>query len=132
MAVSEVDQTQAERPFVFFLFKGITGIYEAWDEGSYEVALRRALRLTVFLPSDIKEALKEDKEEVLRELNKAYRISGVDFFTTHQVRNRAARRVSVYYLEPYVDEMIRLLDEKQWLERGALRPQFKQERRLRT
>jgi len=132
MEHSIVDQTQAERPYVFFLFKGIMGIYEAWNEGNYENAINQSLRLTVFLPTDIKEALKSEKEEIRCELAKAYRARGHDFFTTQVIRNREARRVSAYYLEAFVDKMVRLLDEKQWLERGALRPQFKKDRRLKV
>lgn len=130
MEKSSVDQTQLERPYTFFLFKGILGIYEAWNETEYEEAIKQALRLVVFLPTDIKEALWPKKQKIRKELNKAYRMQGVDFFTTHLVRNREARRVSAYYLEPFVDKMVRLLDEKGWLERGALRPKFMKDRKL--
>jgi len=129
---SSVDQTQAERPYVFFLFKRLDKIYDAWDEDEYELALRRALRLAVGLPTDIKEAMASEKKEIRAALNKAYRSSGVDFFTTHVARNREARRVSAYYLEPFMDKMVRLLDDKDWLEKGALRPRFPEKRRLKV
>lgn len=87
-----------------------------------EFALRRALRLVVFLPTDIKKALWPDKQKIEKDFTQAYKTQGVDWFTRQQNRNRAAKRVAWYYIEPFVDEMVQLLDEKGWLERGALRP----------
>ena len=127
-----VDQTQAERPYVFFLFKGITRIYEVWSEDNIEAALRDALRLVVFLPTDVKEALKDEKKKIQGELIKAYNVRGLDWFTQQQNRNRAARQVSAYYLEGFMDKMVRLLDEKKWLEKGALRPRFRDKRKLKV
>jgi len=121
----KVDATYLEKPYTVFLFKGIMDIYEAWDEGNVEFALRRALRLVVFLPSDIKKALWDDKKRIEKDLGQAYKTAGVDWYTRQQNRNRAARRVAGYYIEPFVDEMVQLLDEKGWLERGALRPRAK-------
>jgi len=115
---------------VFFLFKQIDRIYDAWDEGDYEHALSRALRLIVGLPTDIKEALWDEKQEITKELNQAYSSQGVDFFTTHLVRNREGKRVSMMRLGPLMDKMIRLLDEKKWLERGALKPRYETKTRL--
>lgn len=119
-----------ERPYTAFLFKSVWLIFEAWDSNEYRLALSRACKLVVFLPNDIKEVLWPKKEEIQSELRKAYRKAGVDFFTTQVIRNRNARAVAFHYLEPFVDEMVRLLDEKGWLERGALRPSFTKEKKL--
>jgi len=128
----KVDQTYLEKPYTVFLFKGIMDIYEAWDEGNVEFALRRALRLVVFLPTDIKKALWPDKEKIEKDLAQAYKTQGVDWYTRQQNRNRAARRVAWYHIEPFVDEMVRLLDEKGWLERGALRPRYPGSKKLKV
>lgn len=127
---SKLDQTQLERPYTFFLFKRIDQIYEAWDEADLELALRRALRLVVFLPNDIKDALWPKKEEITKKMRDTSQIQSVDFFTSHLVRNKASFRVAMFYLEPFVDEMVRRLDEKKWLERGALKPRFDKKRKL--
>jgi len=83
-------------------------------------------------PTDIKEALWDEKQEITKKLNQAYRSQGVDFFTTHLVRNREGKRVSIMRLGPLMDKMIRLLDEKKWLERGALRPRFPEKKKLKV
>lgn len=130
METTSVNKTQLERPYTAFLFKSLWLIFEAWDQDQYRLALSRACKLVVFLPSDIKEVLWPQKEKIQNAIRKASRTQSVDFFTTHLVKNRAALRVAGYYLEPFVDEMVRLLDEKGWLERGALRPRFQDKRKL--
>jgi len=84
----------------------------------------------VATPIDVKEVLWDDKKQIEKDLNQAYRTAGVDWYTRQQNRNRAARRVANYYIEPFFDKVTRLLDEKGWLERGALRPRAKGHGRL--
>jgi len=126
----DVDQTYLEKPFTIFLFKAYTSIYEKWVEGNLEGALTEALKLVVELPTDVKEALWKDKKQIEKDLDKAYRTQGVDWYTRQQNRNRAARRVAHYYIEPFLDKMTRLLDAKGWLERGALHARFEKKRKL--
>ena len=121
----ELAKSYLEKPYTVFLFKSIMGIHDAWDQGNVEFSLRRALRLVVFLPNDIKKALWDDKKKIEKDLKQAYRTQGVDWYTRQQNRNRQARRVASFYIEPFFDKMIRLLDQKGWLERGALRPRAK-------
>ena len=124
MAQSSVDKTQLERPYTFFLFKSLAGIHEAWIENEFGEALSQACKLVVFLPNDIKDELWPEKESIKQEMNKAYRLQGMDFYTTQLRRNRVAKAVAFQRLEPFMDKMVRLLDDKGWLERGSLRPRY--------
>ena len=121
----EVTPSYPERPYVGFLFKAYTSIYEKWVEGDTEGALRELLKLVVGTPTDVKDQLWDDKEKIEKDLNTAYRVQGVDWYTRQQNRNREARRVAQFYMEPFFDKVTRLLDEKGWLERGALSPRAK-------
>jgi len=124
MATSLVDKTQLERPYTFLLFKSLMGIQGAWNEGDYLYALSQACKLVTFLPNDIKDVLWSDKEVIQKDITSAYRSAASNFYSTQLVRNRKAKRVAMKYLEPFLDKMIRLLDSKGWLERGALRPRY--------
>jgi len=121
----QLDQTFLEKPYTGFLFKALYGIYEAWDEGDLRKALHRATRLIVFLPTDIKNALWPKRKSIVAEMNRAYGRNGVDWFTSQSVRNQSANRVAYRFLEPFVNQIVTLLDSKGWLEKGALRPRFK-------
>ena len=126
----QLDQTFLEKPYTGFLFKALYGIYEAWDTGDLRKALSRACRLVVFLPTDIKKALWTQRQIILKQMNKAYRRNSVDWFTSQGVRNETANRVAMYHLEPFVNRIVDFLDDKGWLEKGALRPRFKKEAKL--
>ena len=130
MTVSSVDQTELERPYTFFLFKKLTDVYDAWDMDELVVSLERACRLVVFLPNDVKEALWVEREAIKKAMAKALSITKVDLFSSALARQNEARNVAFNHLEPFVDKMVRLLDEKGWLERGALRPRFPASRKL--
>jgi len=119
-----------ERPYVGFLFKTYTRAYESWVFGDPEGALRELLKLVVGTPTNIKEKLWDDKRKIEKDLMQAYRAAGVDWYTRQQNRNRQARRVADYHIEPFFDKITRLLDEKGWLERGAMRPRYPSKRRL--
>lgn len=127
-----LDATQLEKPYTFFLFKSLTGIYEAWDEGNPEQSLKRALRLVVFLPTDIKKALWNKKIEIHKEFASARRLQGSSWFSSQKARNTASLQIAIRHLEPFVDEMVKLLDDKGWLEKGALRPRFDKTRKLKV
>lgn len=126
----EITPTYLEKPYTNLLFKGIMSIYQKWVEGRVEAALSEALILVVELPTDIKEKLWPKKKEIEEQLKNAYRTSGVDWYTRQQNRNRAARRVASFYIEPFMDTMTRLLDEKGWLERGALKARYEKKTKL--
>ena len=77
-----------------------------------EKAITLAVRLADTLtPKKIKDKLKHEVEVITKDMNKAYSLQGVDFFTTHQVRNRAARRVANHYIGPFLSKLSDLLDE---------------------
>jgi len=117
-----LDPSFLERPYTHLLFKGLMSVYEKWVNRYVEDALDEALILVVMLPTDIKEAMWEKKMQIHKDLNRAYNVQGSDFFLTHLRRNRTAQKVATIHIGPFVDDMVRRLDEKQWLERGALRP----------
>jgi len=125
-----LDQTNLEAPYTRILFNGIASIYEKWVNRDIEDALEEALILVVNLPTDIKDAMWDKKLLIEKDLNRAYRVQGSDFFLTHLRRNRTAQKVARIYLSPFMDEMTRRLDEKGWLHRGALRARFRKDKTL--
>ena len=124
MATSNVDKSQLERPYVFFLFKALSNIYQVWIEGDELYALSQACKLVIFLPNDVKETLWHDKEAIQKDMRIARGKTATNFYTTNIVRNRNAKEVATKYLEAFMDKIVRLLDEKGWLERGAMRPRY--------
>ena len=124
MAKVSLDQSQLERPYTFFLFKALADIYEAWNDGDSLYALSQACKLVVFLPNDIKEVLWGDKEAIQKDLVLARRSTSSNFYSTIVTRNRNAKIVAMKYLEAFIDKMVRLLDSKGWLERGAMKPRY--------
>jgi len=124
MAKVALDQSQLERPYTFFLFKALADIYEAWNEGNSLYALGQACKLVIFLPNDIKEVLWGDKEAIQKDLVLARRSTSSNFYSTIVTRNRNAKIVAMKYLEAFIDKMVRLLDSKGWLERGAMKPRY--------
>ena len=130
MAQDELSQTYLEKPYTVFLFKALESIREKWVMNQTEEALSEACQLVVFLPNDVKDALQDQRKRILEDLKQAYAKEDVDWFTTQRTRNRVARQVANLYAESFFDEMTRLLDEKGWLERGALKSRFTHKRRL--
>ena len=95
-----------------FLILRINEIWGIWKEGDSEQALRLAIRLAdTFLIRKIKKELKHDVETITKDMNEAYSLQGVDFFTTHLVRNREARRVATFYIGPFLSKLSDLIDE---------------------
>ena len=77
-------------------------------EGALRSALFFAENLT---PKKIKKRLKHDVEAIRKDLNRARNLQGVDFFTTHLVRNREARKVANHHIGPFLSKLSDLLDE---------------------
>jgi len=125
MREEELTPSYLERPYTGFLFKAVTSIYEKWVEGYTEAALAELLKLVVALPTDVKDQLWDEKEKIEKDLRQAYKLRSVDWYSTQQFRNRRGKEVATYYMEPFFDKTVRLLDQKKWLERGALRPRAK-------
>jgi len=125
MREEELTPSYLERPYTGFLFKAVTSIYEKWVEGYTEAALAELLKLVVALPTDVKDQLWDEKEKIEKDLRQAYKLRSVDWYSTQQFRNRRGKEVATYYMEPFFDKTVRLLDQKKWLERGALSPRSK-------
>jgi hypothetical protein len=95
-----------------FVILRLNEIWATWRADDPEGALKSALFFAENLtPKKIKKKLKHEVEVIKKDLNKAYRTQGVDFFTTHVARNRATRRVAIYYLGPFLSKLSDLLDE---------------------
>jgi len=76
----------------------------------------QALRLALFFadtltPKKIKKRLKHEVEAIRKDVNRARNLQGVDFFTTHLVRNREARKVASFHIGPFLSKLSDLLDE---------------------
>lgn len=131
-STEELSQSYLERPYTVFLFKALGSIYEKWVGNNPEGALTEALKLVVTLPTNVKEKLTEEKKRIEIAIANAYRRHGSDYYTRQQNRNREAKRVAHRELEPFMDKMTRLLDQKGWLERGAIKPRFQTKRKLKA
>jgi hypothetical protein len=116
--------------YTAFLMDKINKIYDAWDDDNQPLALRRALRLVTFLPKKMKTVLAEDVAEIEADMHQAYRMKGVDFHTNQLARNKTARSVATLYLEPFVDKLVDLLDEHDYLEAGGAHPLHETKKKL--
>lgn len=102
--------------YLGFLMDKINKIYNAWDEGDTELALRRACRLYYFLVDELKDKLRDDMQSISKEMNQAYNVRGPDWFVTQQNRNKQARRVASVRLPAFIDKMMTLFDERDYFE----------------
>lgn len=100
-----------------FLITHLHKISTAWDDGDPYLALARTIRLVYFLPTDFKKLLFPKMDVIQKELNKASRISGYDFFTNQQMRNRALNGIARRRLPTFLDKVVELLDERGYLEK---------------
>jgi len=103
-------------PYVGFLIDKLNKIYDAWDRGEEELALRRAVMLRYFLVKELKDALKEDAEQITLEMNEAYEKEGASFLAEEAVRSRRTRAVAKKWLPVFVDKLTTLFDEKDYFE----------------
>lgn len=112
MSKEPIEPGRAQPTYSGFLILRINEIWGIWRDGDPEQALRLGIRLAnTFLIRKIKKELKHDIEVITKDMNKAYGLQGVDFFTTHLVRNRQAQRVANHYIEPFLSKMSDLVDQ---------------------
>jgi len=112
----DLDPAEGKPNYTSFLIDKLNKIYDAWDDNRPEHALGRAIKLWFFLPIELKDKMEDDKNKITKDINAAYRINSVDFFTSHLVRNREARKLAVRYLPIFLDQMMRWLDQRGYLE----------------
>ena len=103
--------------YISFLMGRLIEIWQAWDGNDPEFALRKAIRLVLFLPKDLKKKMEDEANSITKEINQAYNVGGVDWYTRQQNRNRAARSIAVQRLPSFLDKMVELLDERGYLEK---------------
>jgi hypothetical protein len=107
-------------PYVAFLFDKINKVYDAWDTGDTELALKRALRIVLFLPRSLKTQLEGDYKYIKKEMQTAYDHSqSNDFFDQQLRQGKAAREKARQLLEPFVDKLIDAIDEAGLIEHKA-------------
>jgi len=87
-------------------------IWNLWAKDDSVGALILCLRFAdTLMLKKIKKKLKHDVEVIRKDLAKVSGMKSIDFFTTHLVRNRAARRVAEYWLPKLFSKLSDCLDE---------------------
>ncbi len=124
----ELTEAELQRGYGGFLIVALTRIYEAWNEGDVQAALRRALRLALFLPKELKDKIAEDVRTISKDMTSAMNLQGSDFYTTELRRNKRTDQVAQYHLAPFVDKLTDLLDERGYLERPGVKPKYPKEK----
>jgi len=102
--------------YIGMLMAKINLIYDDWVDGDVESALRRACLLYYFLVDELKKQLKDDVQQINKELVHAYNLQGTDFFTSRLMRNRRGRQIAASKLPSLIDKMISLFDSRDYLE----------------
>lgn len=98
-----------------FLITGITQLREYWAKKMYIEALDYAMELTNFLPSKIKDELKEEKEKIRKKLLNNAPINTNSVYARERTRTKEIYQIAAKELEPFVDKIIRLLDQNHLL-----------------
>ncbi len=71
MSDKGLDSAKIMPTYSGFLIDKVNKIYEAWDRNQLETALGRAIRLVYFLPKELKDKMRDDKnKKSLRNLTK--------------------------------------------------------------
>lgn len=114
--------------FIGFVMRILNEIWQDWSDDKPVSALSKAVRFVLFLPEDLKKDLRGPATKITKEINQAYKLEGVDFYTTQLVRNREARRIAYLRLPGFIDQLTGLLDKRGYLEkvkefrRGSFNP----------
>jgi hypothetical protein len=98
-----------------FLISGITQLREYWARKQHVEALYYAMELTTFLPNKIKEKIEPEKKRIQAKLLKNLPSSSSSIYAAQRDTNNIVYRISMIELEPFVDKIIRLLDENNLL-----------------
>jgi len=98
-----------------FLITGITQLREYWAKKMFIEALDYAIELTVFLPNKVKNELAKERAEILIKLSNNSPTHANTLYGMQRARDRNAYRIAAKELEPFVDKIIRLLDNNRLL-----------------
>ncbi len=128
MPEEELTPAEAKGYYAGFLIDKLNKIYDAWDQGDPELALRRSLRLTLALPRKLKEKIREDVHTIKKDMESVYRLQGSDFYTTELRRNKRSVEVASHYLAGFVDKLTDLLDEGGYFEIPGVKPKYPKEK----
>jgi len=105
-----------------FVILRLNEIWGIWGEGDDVKALMLTLRFADTLtPKKIKKRLQDDVDIIRKDINKARKTTGVDFYTTHLRQNRELRKVAIHYIGPFLSELSDLLDEAGYYEKATTR-----------
>lgn len=103
--------------YISFLMGRLIEIWQAWDEGELVTALRKACRLVTFLPTDLKKKLMDKVKIIKAEMRKANQVEGSDYYIGLIVKNKKNMQTAYKYLDPFVDDLVTLLDQRGYLEK---------------
>lgn len=109
MAYKPAEAKAVSTSFQAFLWSEIKIIREAQREGDMITALSYACTLATYLPPKVKDQLKDDIEEIARLINKTFRAESSDFHSTMLLRNRSSDNEARFYLNGFMDKMLRAL-----------------------
>lgn len=124
MVFSMSDHTEREvreikGQYAGFINRRLEDFWVAWDpkgDDSPVLCLERCLRFILFAPIEMKEALVEEAKRIKKELNDAYKVDGVDSFTSQIARNAEAWRVANKNLPGFLDQLNRWFDKRGYME----------------
>ena len=105
-------------PYYNLIIGILQGIYEAWDRGDYITALKRSLRLVVFLPNKLKKQLKEEKDNIQKTLDLSKNVTQHSFASTHRAMGISLNYTANKFLEGFVDKITSLMDKEHILTEG--------------
>lgn len=109
-----------------FLISGITQIREFWSKKQFTEALYYAMEITTFLPNKIKDKIEPERQRIQAKLLKNIPSSSSSIYSAQRDTNNIVYRISMIELEPFVDKIIRLLDENNLLTQDwGAKPKFK-------
>jgi hypothetical protein len=113
--------------FSGFLWKNLDKIQQSWDEGDPVHALWQTLSLVNYLPVVIKNELEPYAKQIAAKMNRAAGVESSDFHTSMLSKNRANTFTAERYLPWFINKMMRLLDDRGYLERGTWQPIVKED-----
>jgi len=111
MAYKPSEAKAVSTSFQGFLWSEIKVIREAQREGEMVTALSYACSLATYLPPKVKDQLKDDITEIARLINKSFSVESSDFQSTMLLRNRSSDSQARFYLNGFMDKMLRALYE---------------------
>jgi len=95
-------------------------LFQLWLNGNLRGLWRGIKGFYTFLPTEVKDRINPEIEQVDEGIDKIMnKVQGPDLFTTDVRQTEALTNYLYKSALPILDQIIRLLDEKDWLVRGG-------------